>query len=252
MNEVRCNGLRAQELRPYFDIQLKFAERMGAGLGLEVGEWALRYTNLRRRMGFGDPEDPDNDDPRWLHFCGDLAACHTHEKRLETALQAFADAPEKPVIHRFGCFDYNAPNEDGIVRIHFVNVDTDELSPLDVSKFERRRLEMTALVEDLGREYPGAKAIRGTSWLYNTHAYCRLFPEAYVASRQPVGSSVRFTGSSSWGQFLDYRGQVKTQAIRIFEGNLSSLDAAAPWRSFPLQALRTQSDLGVFVSHYLK
>ena len=69
-------------------------------------------------------------------------------------------------------------------------------------------------------------------------------------SRAPAGAALRFTGNSSWGQFLDVRGQVKAGAAAAFVAGLDNLDREAPWRVFPLPALGAEAAVAVFAAHF--
>jgi len=94
--------------------------------------------------------------------------------------------------------------------------------------------------------YPHAKSVIGSSWLYNLDAYRRLFPPAYGDSRVVPDGPVRLTGTSTWGQLLDCRGDVKPEIEAVFLARLPELDPAAPWRVLPLRAIKTRADIGEF------
>ena len=94
--------------------------------------------------------------------------------------------------------------------------------------------------------WPEAISVQGGSWLYNLEAYRRLFPPAYGELRRPPSGPVRLGGTSSWGQFLDYREAVKPDLRAAFLRNIETLDVDAPWLAFPMPALRTVAPIELF------
>jgi hypothetical protein len=77
------------------------------------------------------------------------------------------------------------------------------------------------------------------SWLYNLDAYKRLFPSAYRRSVREPGFAPHLNGTSTWGQVLDWRQQVKPAMRDAVLANLACLDVRArrgrcfrcgPWR----------------------
>jgi hypothetical protein len=132
----------------------------------------------------------------------------------------------------------------------FSPADSDDISPLSITRMSRRRAELRALTEYLLRDQPGARSVRGTSWLYNLEAYRRLFPPAYAASCRLNGQTLRYQGNALWGQFLSFRGEVKAAPRQRMLANLLDLDARRPWLTFPLPALTPEAPLAVFAEHY--
>jgi hypothetical protein len=61
---------------------------------------------------------------------------------------------------------------------------------------------------------------------------------------------LRLDGTSSWGQLLDFRGLVKPVIRRALLDNLRHLDAATPWKAFPMWALGAQSTIDRFYRFY--
>ena len=105
---------------------------------------------------------------------------------------------------------------------------------------------MRQMVLYMAGTWPQARTVVGGSWLYNTRAYCSLFPADYVASARTV-EPLRLTGTSSWGQMLDFRGQVKPALRDALVEALPGLEPEAPWRVFPLKALAVRAPLASFV-----
>jgi hypothetical protein len=245
----------AERLGPYFEVQLQLARRMAELTGMALGEATLRFTNLHRRLGFGVNRPGEPPAAGWADYARALEAESDPAIQLSLS-QAIcaASRPERlplPGQSQFGCFACEAADDDGTVRLHFNNVDTDEAGgPLARGKIERRRAEMAALVRHVRAAHPQATAIRGRSWLYNLDAYCRLFPADYGASRAIASGPLRLNGTSSWGQLIDSRDRIRLDVRDAFVANLESLDPAAPWLAFPLRVLATEAPIESFAGEY--
>jgi hypothetical protein len=239
--------------RPYAEVLLLFAQAVAERTRRPLSDAALEVTNLHRRLGFGRVQD-GVPAPPWRAFAEGLDAGPTPAARLDWTVDAFARAAQSPPDPsgqaEFGCFSYEMMEDDQVVRIHFTNREDDpDQGPLVLAKVARRRAELAALFADVRARAPTARRVRGGSWLYNLEAYRRLFPEAYIASiRTPP--TARLTGTSTWGQLLDFRGRVKPAARAALIANLPRLDPAAPWTAFPLRALDVECEVEAFYAAY--
>jgi len=249
------NAARAERLGPYFEVQLRFAARMAELTGASLGEMALRHTNLHRRLGFG-VNMPDQDGaPGWEDYADKLqAAAGVSAQVALSQATCVSNPPEQiPLAGQtgFGCFACDRPGDDGVIRIHFFNADTDDAGgPLASGKIARRRAELKALTAHVREAHPQARLIRGKSWLYNLEAYRRLFPADYAASRAVWTGSLHLTGTSSWGQVIDSRERVRPQMRDALLANLERLDPQAPWLAFPLRVLGTEAPIDSFAAEY--
>jgi len=244
---------RADRLAGYFDLQLIFAARMAERAGLPLGEAVSRFTNLHRRLGLGDIDDVAPS-PEWAAYLEQLVRLASADERLAWTMAAYRRAGEDPPVagrSAFGCFACDAPNAEGVMRIHFSSRDSSGgVGPLDRGKVAIRTAELAAMFDFVRRTQPGAKSVLGGSWLYNLEAYRRLFPPEYGASRRLPEPPPRLSGTSSWGQFLDHRDAFKPNAGRQFLERLDDLDPAAPTRVFPLPALRASAPIERFYAFY--
>jgi hypothetical protein len=241
---------KADNLRDYFRLQLMFAERLSSLTGKPLRETVTTQTNLHRRFGLGNPVPGATLDPFWARYVEGLEARDTITARSDWTQSVYAEAPEdrSPAGRRkFGCFGCDPPNDEGAIQIHFTNVENDpDIGPLDRRCQTARREELRTMFGFIREAYPDAKSVVGGSWLYNLEAYRRLFPPAYGDSRFVPDGPVRLTGTSTWGQLLDHRGDVKPEIEAAFLARLPDLDPAAPWRVFPLRAMKTRADIGEF------
>lgn len=244
---------RSHRLTPYFEAQLRLAARMAELTGRPLGEMAFEHTNLNRRFGLGfagivPPTEA------WLAYAEGLEAAPDLPARVEVTRAMFESSPEevlpRPGETGFGCFAHE-PATDGVVRIHFFNLDTDEAGgPLASSKVARRKAELAAMVANVRARHPDAHTIRGGSWLYNIEAYRRLFPPDYTASRHIQPGRLHLTGTSSWGQLIDSREVIRSDVRDALFANLASLDPQTPWTAFPYRVLRVEAPIESFVRFY--
>jgi hypothetical protein len=241
---------KASRLRGYFRLQLLFAARLSEITGKPLGEIVTTQTNLHRRFGLGNPHPGAAPAPLWSRYIDGLDQRDAIEDRSDWTQALYAEAPDDPsptYRRTFGCFGCDPPNDEGAVQIHFSNHENDlDIGPLDHRRQDARREELQTMIGFVRETYPDAKSVVGGSWLYNLEAYRRLFPSAYGDSRLIPDGPVRLTGTSSWGQLLDHRGQVKPDIEAAFLARLSSLDPVAPWLVFPLRAMKTRAAIGEF------
>lgn len=241
------------ERQAYFDLQLRFAAAVSARTGLAITGTVTWCTNLHRRFGLGMLRPGDPPAPPWSRYLAGLAECADHPARLDWTMACFAVAPPErppPGSHRFGCFACDPPGPDGVLKLHFSNVDGDGVSPLHADKVAQRRAELTALFAFVRATLPDAAKVRGTSWLYHLEAYRRLFPPDYVASRRAPEGPLHFHGSSSWGQFLDHAGRIKPAPRDRLLDNLERLDPGRLRDAFPLPALLVTAPIDTFFEHF--
>ncbi|MEW5685404.1 MAG: hypothetical protein AB1942_10830 [Pseudomonadota bacterium] len=248
-------AVRAARLAGVFELQLRFAARMGELMGAPLGEMVLRHTNLHRRFGLGRISRGVS--PAWASYAQDLERLSDLGERVALTQRTFVDAtPEVvpgPGRTAFGCFACDdAAADDGSVQIHFRNADTDAAGgPLSPGKLARRRGEMAAVVAHIRATRPEATHIRGRSWLYNLAAYRRVFPADYADACRPIAPEpVTLDGNSLWGQAITAAEQVRPDIRDAILAALPGLDAAAPWTAFPFQVLSTRAPLESFEALY--
>jgi hypothetical protein len=245
--------LRAATLAPYFEIQLRLAARMAELTGSPLGDMAWRYTNLHRRLGLGLPGEAPGEE--WTAFAAQLEAAVHLGDQVRVTQTAFRYAAEEqiplPGQTGFGCFACDPPNDEGVVRIHFFNADTDAAGgPLASAKIGRRRAELAAMTRHIRRSHPEARSIRGKSWLYHLEAYRRLFPPDYVAAPEVAEGPLHLQGTSSWGQMIDSRERVRPEIRDALIANLPGLSPETPWQAFPLRVLTVAAPLESFEASY--
>jgi hypothetical protein len=233
----------------YFGLQLRLAALMAARKGLTQRAALELYTNLRRRFGLFD-----SDDASWLTYLDEMEAVPTEAERLALTLARHRHAPaiSRPAYQvPFGCFACDPPNDEGDLRIHFMNANLGaEPGPLNATRRNERLAELTEMFAFIRGEYAAARRVLGGSWLYNLDAYRRLFPPEYGGSRRIPDGPVRLGGTSTWGQMVDHRGLVKPDLHARFLASLETIDVDQPWLAFPLRAMTAAAPIEAFFDFY--
>ncbi len=222
----------------FFELQLRFASKVAQACGIDLASALLRYTNLYVRFGLGRDFDPAN--PEWQAYVNGLdrtlsQVAWTYNYYL--GRQSLAAVPVPPFPPVFGCFSCEVL-ESGKVRIHFVNADPLEYSPLAKERMPHRLTELRAMFAHI-QDIETARAVVGASWLYNLESYRRLFPPAYLASAQ-VGHN-DFAFLPVWGQFVDRHGSIRADLAEKFlncieqQHTLQGLELCFPFPSLHLE-----------------
>lgn len=244
----------AEVARAFFDVQLHYADVLAAKAGTPLAAAIIHHTNFHRLFAYGNLAKVDPD-PEFVALAVRAAAMDDEQSRLDMLVAAYAARPTDgwPTDRlAFGLhFACEAPNEAGVVRIHFRNRDNSaSVGPLHATRIAERRAELTAMFRFVAQQWPDVRAVHGASWLYNTEGYRRLFPQAFAESRLPLVGTRPTHGLSTWGQFLDFRGRAKPDIVDRFKENLKSLDPAEPWLCFPYPVLTTYAPFEAFRREY--
>lgn len=233
----------------YFDLQLRFAAQYALVAAMPLSEAVSVCTNLRRRFGLRGAAGQ----AQWSRFLEGIAPAMPHEELLRwtRAFHAGCDLPAA-LQHPFGCFSYEvSPGAGNVLRIHFLDPHPAHAEgPLARSRMPERLAELKAMFAHVRAHHPGVGTVRGVSWLYHLDAYKRLFPPEYGASAALPSFPLHLNGSSSWGQVLDHRQQVKPEMRSQLTARFAHMTIDAPWRIFPLPALVATAPLDRFEHWY--
>jgi hypothetical protein len=153
---------KAERYRDFFDLQLRFAEAVAEKRSMPIAEAALLYTNFHRRFGLGDITR-DGLSPAWHDYVREFARLGTHDQRAGWTQTFYAQAAEERSAlpdHVFGCFEFDANEETGIVRLHFYNRDAH--GPLSRARMGERRRELETMFAYIKRFFPAARHVEGT------------------------------------------------------------------------------------------
>jgi hypothetical protein len=105
---------RAERLRDYFDLQLRFAEAVAATAALSLADAVAQCTNFYRRFGFG-PLQGMPVSPEWYTYTAHLITFATHAQRVAWTQAFFVQAPPEtlpPGQRQFGCFSCDPPDAE--------------------------------------------------------------------------------------------------------------------------------------------
>src|SRR2546421_194020 len=135
--------------KAFFDLQLRFADRVATLSGLPLSRVLLEYTNLYIRFGLG--RDFNASDPTWQAYLAGLKgpAC-IDEWTYDLYLTRHGSRSGPTVVATVGCFSY-APLSGECIRLHFHDADLDGQSPLAIERASRRRAELTGLFQHVKR-----------------------------------------------------------------------------------------------------
>ena len=228
----------------FFDLQLRFAQRIAEVLSKPFGEAVGSYTNLYVRLAMGPRLDASN--AVWRRYlCGLLAASEpaawTHEVHLQ---RLHLHAGPKP-IRTEGCFSYEFV-DDVRVRLHFGAAG--QAAPLSDEARGDRMGELARLFAHLKASSGDDIAVVGASWLYNLDRYRCLFPERYLASLRPIEHP--YQRMPLWGQFLRRDRTVRPEAgARFLAAVARAADPVDLAQCFPLRVLATSAPARWFYDH---
>lgn len=203
---------------------------------LECTTWYLQVCAIGR--------DFDADHPRWRRFLAAMATAPDPDALVE---EWAAEHARQPRTQR--AFGYAWDAETATVRLHVRVTNPSGPSPLAAAAIPARRRELRRLVADARRHHPGARRVRGRSWLYNVEAYRRLFPPAFLASLRPIEPELQFL--STWGQLLDRRGGLRREPAAALLARVAAASTTADLEAaFPLPLLETYLPIEDFAEFY--
>jgi hypothetical protein len=208
--------------RDWFAVQLRFAERAAAILGLGFEEAVETHTGCARSFGLSWRDIPDGS--LWQEF---LRGLRIAEDRAGWAYDFALRSRQGEEASKFGCFSYDFVPETRQIRIHFRSNDTSGLGTLSRARWPERRRELSAMFAEVAQAHPEAATVRGNSWLYGIEAYRRLFPPEYWQTAIPVPTETEFQYMALWGQFLRHDGQVKTAIVERFLAEIKRAQTVA-------------------------
>lgn len=202
--------------RGYFELQFAFAralaERNERDLLEEVKSVAPAID--RHITGYG------------ANGRSELLDGVTEETAVEIAYQNYlkeagftASVQEVIPYHhgtRYGCFSHTYDAQRHMAYIHFVNAEHGETGPLAKENIAHREHELRDVLQNIKHSHPDAELMMNRSWLFNTEAFRRLFPESYVNSREVNEDPVLWRrGTVVWGQFIDSKLRVKQDLAEV-------------------------------------
>jgi len=228
----------------FFDLQLRFAQRVAELSGRPFKETVGCYTNLYVRLAMGQRFDASNAD--WQQYVEGLMdardqAAWTHAVHLQRLHLRSGPVP----IRTEGCFSYELVDADR-VRLHFHAVGTK--APLSAESCGERLKELAKLFVHLEASSNDGMRVTGASWLYNLDCYRRLFPGRYLASLRIVEHP--YQRMPLWGQLLMRDRTVRSGTGPRFLAETARAESLLELaRCFPLGVLATTVPATWFYDH---
>lgn len=243
---------KKENFKDYFDLQYDAARIISERKKIPFEDALFLFTTFFKHFGLASVDgktDPSN--PQWQRYVDGLK--EHKDDPFEYTYNFYLELPPKmpkPIEQRFGCFNFDAPDEKGTIYIHFTNADRDGQGPLSSSKMDRRKGELRDMFTYVKQTYPDAKFAEGGSWLYSREEYRRLFPTSFGESRIPVVQNERIQHSGYWGQVQDHNGSVKPDVAAQLLEKLKQIDPERIGEAFPHVPYRTKAPIEDFYAFY--
>ena len=234
-------------IRDSFSTQLTFARKITQLTQRPYQETILNRTALYRILGLDWSLDPQN--PVWQAYLTGLLGEDTDTDWSYEFYLERADKIPSYNTPRWGCFSYEYLPEKRLIHIHFGNLDNSGYGPLSHQREEARLADLWSMFTHIKQMHPDAIAVRGSSWLYNVEAYCRLFPNEFRLSAPT--DTPHLIARSIWGQFLHHDGRLNEERAEVFLDRLNRLEEEHQYaQCFPFQVLLTDAPISLFYTFY--
>jgi len=235
--------------KDYFELQLKFAEKVSKISKQTLAEVLLNYTSFYKTFRIEGWEF-NVKDPTWTIFINHL---QESDEPLETIYEFYLKQINKKALKNekkmFGCFSYELEEKDKCISIHFRNVDSPEPGALSKERITVRKTELKEMFTEIREKHPQLTSVCGFSWLYTIAAYTRLFPPEYIVKSNVINDW--FKSTALWGQFLDSSGNVKRDLVHRFEENIKKAKNLKDLKeSFPLKLLEVSAPIKYLFKFY--
>ena len=228
----------------FFELQLRFAERVAGLSGVPFVEAVGCYTNLYVRLAMGQRLDASNAD--WQRYLAGLLAAPEQAAWTQAIHLRRLHLHSGPTSARTeGCFSYEIVGVDSI-RLHFHAARAE--APLSAGSCRDRLSELADLFAHLKTSSSDGVQVIGASWLYNLDCYRRLFPERYLASLHTIEHP--YQRMPLWGQFLRRDRTVRPEEGSRFLARVAQAESLSDLaRCFPLGVLTTTAPASWFYEH---
>jgi hypothetical protein len=229
----------------FFDLQITFARKITQLTQQPYAEAILYRTAMYRILGLDWSRDPKH--PVWQAY---LKGLHQEGTDTDWSYQFYLERADQIPSYdnpHWGCFGYWS--ERRLIHLHFWNLDDSGYGPLSHQRKEVRLVELRSMFTHIKRMHPDAKAVSGSSWLYNLEAHRRLFPIEFGLSTRT--DTPHFAARSLWGQFLRHDGRLNEERAVVFLDRLNRLGEEHEYtQCFPFQVLFTQAPITLFYAFY--
>ncbi len=242
--------------KAFFELQLKFAQKILEKFGGEMDDILFNYTTFPRSIDLLKPPF-DHSNLIWRQYIQGLrAAGDPAEWTYNYYLAHHSPEPtsKDTEIHGhkpFGGFYFVLRNEH-IIRPHSIRL-ADDLSPY--SPFSSKRLDeslgnLKRMFQFIKETIEGTNTVVGNSWMYNLEAYRRLFPSEYTKDMKE-SSANEFQFLALWGQFFDWKGDIKAHLAEQLLSRIERIANKEQLRHcFPFQVMMPKYGIQAFYDFY--
>ncbi len=232
----------------FAELQLDFVERF---VTLDLGSFAdgvNRLTNIQRELGLGRPSEAASD-PAWIKLIAHTSSASDTSEGAEIVMGAASTATPTPehIAHAWptvGTLSLEVKGDSA--KTHFYIEGVDDVSPFHESRLDDRRAELREVLSIVRAENPSLRWITGGTWMYSASGYRHVFPPEHLRSGVVRTNRSTFQGMSHWGQFLDFRGELRQDRAREFRSRIERWDGTNPCALFPIPTLDVMSPVTVF------
>jgi hypothetical protein len=188
----------------------------------------MQYTGFYKLIGTSDWEF-DRSNSQWQEFISQMNS----NPNIDTIKKFCIYGRREDVDNdkKVGCFSYDFNKKTNNIHIHFIP--PIEIGSLSSSQKGKRFRELQEMFLSIKNNYPQARNVVGFSWLYNIHAYQRLFPKEYFENMKV--NTDWYKSLAVWGQFINNDLTLKDKNVTEFldctkdKNQLSDLQACFPF-----------------------
>ena len=135
--------------KDYFELQLKFCQKVSALTGQKLEDTLLEYSSFYKTFRIEGWEF-DRDNPIWQEFLNKIAATNDIlEEIYSFYLEQIKLRGEKSEKQMFGCFSYEYEKDESYIQLHFRNTDPPEPGALSKEKITERRKELKKMFQEI-------------------------------------------------------------------------------------------------------
>ena len=144
--------------KPFFELQLVFAQKIADRLHYPLEWTVLHCTALYRIFGLDWSLDPTN--PIWQSYSKGLQQeLDPVDYTYQFYLQRYESIPKFTEEEHWGCFSYSHNIEKRSIHIHFSDQDRSPYGPLSSRRVDVRKSELKAMFTVIQSRHPEAELV---------------------------------------------------------------------------------------------
>ncbi|MEI6887093.1 MAG: hypothetical protein WCK31_02535 [bacterium] len=231
--------------KEYIELQFIFANKVVEILGISFLSALFDYTSMPVRVGvpFSDMK-PSN--VNWIKFINTIST----NKDIDIAYEYYVlvEKDNKEIREQHGFCSYDFFKSEYLVNLHFKNNENPEPGLLSDERMPIRLKELKEMFSLIKIEYPDAKEVMSSSWLFNIPKFNKLFPLEFFDN-----TSIKwdFHSLGIWGQFIDKYGNIKEKWYNEFVEKINKAKSLDDLKeAFSLKCIKCWSEIKFFYDLY--